>query len=196
MNGACQSRPSTPTTLARRRSHPLAQSWRARRRSAARHDPAALHRHARVAGRAGMDVLAAEQGLGALLCVRGRPHRAMRAGSVARLACRRKLLGQRHRHQFLLDRHRDRQSRSRPRLSGFPGAADRGGDGAVPQHHQAPAASRPSGCSRIPTSRPDARKIPARNFPGASCTIPASAIGSSRCRSCRGRTSRSATAAT
>ena len=65
----------------------------------------------------------------------------MRAGSAARLACRRELLGQRDRHQFLLDRHRNRQSRPRSRLSGFSAAADRGRHRLVPRHHQAPANS-------------------------------------------------------
>ena len=38
----------------------------------------------------------------------------------ARLACRRVVLGRRNRHQFVLDRHRDRQSRPRVRLRDFP----------------------------------------------------------------------------
>ena len=41
----------------------------------------------------------------------GWPHRAVRARSQARLARRRLILGGRGRHQFLLHRDRDRQSR-------------------------------------------------------------------------------------
>ena len=70
----------------------------------------------------------------ALFRARRRPHRPTRAGEPARLACRRVGLGRRNRHQFALDRHRDRQSRPRFRLSGFSDAADRGGDRAVPRH--------------------------------------------------------------
>ena len=60
---------------------------------------------------------------------------------AARLARRRVVLGRRDRHQFALDRHRDRQSRPRIRLSGFSAAADRGGDLAVPLDPDAAAAS-------------------------------------------------------
>src|SRR5674476_557279 len=51
--------------------------------------------------------------------------------AFARLACRRFVLGRRQRYQFALDRHRDRQSGARIRLSRFSAAADRGGDLAV-----------------------------------------------------------------
>ena len=75
---------------------------------------------------------------GALCRAGGRPHHAMRAGSAPRLARRTRLLGRRDRHQFVLDRYRDRQSRTRPRLSGFSSPSDRGRDGLVPQHLDPP----------------------------------------------------------
>ena len=52
----------------------------------------------------------------------------------ARLACRPEPLGGRDRSQFLLDRHRDPQSRPRFRLSRFPRRADAGGRGAVSRY--------------------------------------------------------------
>ena len=68
--------------------------------------------------------------------------RAWHAGAV--------LLGRRERHQFALDRHRDRQSRPRIRLSQLPAGADRGGHRTLPRHslppcHPAPAGARPFG---------------------------------------------------
>ena len=93
------------------------------RRRQARHDGAALHRHAGCQARARASVLAAERGLRPLRGDGRRPHRAVRAGVAARLACRHVILGRRDRHQFLLDRHRDRQSRPRLRLSGLSRAA-------------------------------------------------------------------------
>ena len=82
----------------------------------------------------------------------------------ARLACRAVVLGRRGGHQLLLDRHRDRQSRPRLGLSGFPAAPGRGGDRAVPRHHHPPrhpAASRAGAFRR--RARPQAgprREIP------------------------------------
>ncbi len=87
----------------------------------ARHDPAALHRHARsVEGAIARLCTRGHRRLRALHRAGGRPHRAD--------ACRRpsapgtpasSLLGRRGGHQFLLDRHRDHQSRPRLGLSGF-----------------------------------------------------------------------------
>ena len=59
----------------------------------------------------------------------------------------------------------------------FPAAPDRGGDRAVPQHlHPPPHPGRPR-ARAIPTSRRHARRIPARNSPGGSSTIPGSGCG-------------------
>ena len=116
--------------------------------------------------------------------------------SQARLACRRGVLGRRGRHQFLFDRHRDRQSRPRLGLSGFSAAPDRRRDRAVPRHHAPPQGAVASRARRIPTSRPRARRIPARNFRGIRWPIPASAIGCSRRRSCAAKRSSSAPSAT
>ena len=115
--------------------------------------------------------------------LRERQHRADGAGGEARLARRRVVVGRRDRHQFALDRHRDRQSRPRLRLSGLSDPADRRGDRAVPRHHRAPRHHAATACWRIPTWRRAASRIRARNFPGGCSPNPASACGSSRCRS-------------
>ena len=48
----------------------------------------------------------------------------------------------------------------------FLDAPDRGGDRALPRHRRAPLDPCPSACWPIPTWRPAARSIPARNFRG------------------------------
>ena len=107
------------------------------------------------------------------------------------------VLGGRNRYQFLLDRHRDRQSRSRLRLSRFSQTPDRGGDRVVPRHPDAQHHSRRSACWRIPTSRRRASRIRARNFPGGRSGIRGSVIGFLPPRSPRAaRCSRSAIVAT
>ena len=78
-----------------------------------------------------------------------------------------RVLGRRNRYQFLLDRHRDRQSRPRLRLSGFSQASDRGGDRALPQHPDPQHAFCRCGSWRIPTWRRRASRIPAKNSRGA-----------------------------
>ncbi len=65
--------------------------------------------------------------------------------------------------------------------------ADRGGDRAVPRHHDARGPFRRSACWRIPTSRRGARSIPARSSPGLACTKRASATGSPPARSAPAR---------
>ena len=163
---------------------------------AARHDRAALHRHARRRRRDRAALHRGHRRLGALHRAGGRPHRAMRAGEQARLARRRVLLGRRGRHQFLLDRDRDHQSRPRLGLPGFPAAPDRRRDRAVPRHHAPPQGALASRARRIPTSRRRARRIRARNSRGIRWPIPASATGCSRRRSCAARRSSSAASAT
>ena len=88
----------------------------------------------------------------------GRSRRAWHAGVI--------VLGGRDRHQLVLDRHRDRQSGPRPRLSRFPEAADRGGDGALPQHLHAPPDSGRPGARAFRRRAQRASRIRARNFPG------------------------------
>ena len=106
------------------------------------------------------------------------------------------LLGRRGRHQFLLDRHRDHQSRPRLGLSGFSAAPDRRRDRAVPRHHAPPQGALASRARAIPTWRRRARRIPAKNSRGIRWPIPASAIGCSPRRSCAARRSSSAASAT
>ena len=120
-----------------------------------------------------------QRGLRALCRAAGRLHRPAGRGSAARLARRHVVLGGRDRRQFVLDRHRDRQSRARPRLSRLSQTADRGGDGALPQHLHAPSDSagpraRPFRC------RAGAQAGSGREVSVEGCwPIPASASGSS-----------------
>ena len=175
---------------------PSAELWRPQQGPAARHDRAALHRHAGCGRRDRPALHRGHRRFGALHRARRRPHRAMRARGQARLACRRVVLGRRGRHQFLLDRDRDHQSRPRLGLSGFSAAPDRRRDRAVPRHHAPPQRAAASRARRIPMSRLRARRIPARNFRGIRWPIPASAIGCSRRRSCAAKRSSSAASAT
>ncbi len=121
----------------------------------------------------------------ALLRLRGRPRRSARAGGAPRLARGRIVMGRRHRHQFALDRHRDRQPRPRIRLPRFSRSADRGHDRALPRHPCAPHHPAPSACWRIRTSHRRARTIRARSFRGRGSPPQASACGSSPRRSSR-----------
>ena len=113
---------------------------------------------------------------------RRRPHRPTRSRGAPRLACRGFLLARRARHQFGVDRRRDRQSRPWRRPAAFSDEADRGGDRAVPRRLRRATRSGPSAFSPIPTLRRRASAIPARNFPGRACASRASAIGSKRRR--------------
>jgi hypothetical protein len=100
-----------------------------------------------------------------LLRRRGRSGDPAAAGIRACMACRPELLEGRDRHQFVLDRHRDRQSRPRSRFAGFRGGADRAVI-ALCRDIVERTRSQPSGCWRIPTSRPCASRIRAKCFPG------------------------------
>ena len=107
------------------------------------------------------------------------------AGVRARLARRPEPVGRRDRPQFLLDRHRDPQSRPRFRLSGFSRRRDAGGRGAVPRHPEPP---RHSAAARARSFRrgagPEAR--PRREIRlGSVLRAPASGFG---CRPRRSRT--------
>ena len=152
-------------------------------RPAPRYDRAALHRHARCRCRAGPLVRAGQRGFGPLLRARRRPDRPDGAGEPPRLACRRLVLGRRKRYQFVLDRHRDRQSRPRLRLSGFSQAPDRGGNRALPRHPNPQHHSAGAGAGAFRRGAV-AQAGPRREIPLADAIrIQVSAIGSSRRRS-------------
>ena len=106
-----------------------------------------------------------EQGVRALCRAAGRPHRPAGRGSAARLARRHVVLGRRDRHQFVLDRHRDRQSRARPRLSRLSQAADRGGDRALPQHLRRAIESRRDRVLAHSDVAPARKQDPGEKFP-------------------------------
>ena len=155
---------------------------------------APLHRHEQHRGGAGPAVRSGGSRFLALRRRRERPDHPARAGGAARLACRRVVVGRRNRQQFAVDRHRDRQCRPRSRLSRFPRCPDRRGDRALPRHHPPPPHPGGPGARAFRHRAPSARSIPARNFRGSGCTMPASACGLPRSRHPR-RCSALATAA-
>ena len=166
----------------------LAELRDAARRPEARHADLALHRHGVGGGRARLADAPRVGRLVSLFRRRGGTHRATGFGVGARLACRSEPLGRRDRPQFLLDRHRDPQSRPRFRLSGFPRRRDASGRGVVSRHLEPPRHPGRIACSPIPTWRRDGSAIPARNSIGSGWRAPASACG------CRPRRSKAMSA--
>ena len=108
---------------------------------------------------------ARQRSLRALCGAAGRLYRATGGRGAPRLACRRLVVGRRDRHQFVLDRHRDRQSGARARLSRFSQAPDRGGDRALPQHLHPPPDS------RRPGARPFRRRARAQAGSGREVSL-------------------------
>ena len=173
-------------TKLRDRASPLPQSRRAHGRPD-RHPAPALHRHAgRRAGarlalqsaraRSRRTISSTRTGACCSSCREER--RAWHAGAVA--------LGRRERHQFALDRHRDRQCRPSGRAARLSGRADRGADRALPRDrgaasHPAAPRARPFRRGAGPKARSRASAFPGRGSPrrasGTSSSLRRSSTG-------------------
>ena len=157
----------------------LPQPRRAARGSTPGHAAPALHRHAAHRRGARLVVRSGFLRFLPLLRVRGRARRPNGARGASRLARGRGIVGRGPRHQLLLDRRRDRQSRTRRRASPVSGPADRRGDGAR-QGHRRPLVD-PAGAGARPFGRGAGPQAGSRRTLslGRSSTVPVSAIGCS-----------------
>ncbi len=97
--------------LRRRRGETFAEPRRAQRHGRARHDRVALYRHAGRPSRDQAAVQPEQRSLRPLRRAAGRLYHPIGRRGAARLARGDVVVGGGERHQFALDRHRDRQSR-------------------------------------------------------------------------------------
>ena len=109
-----------------------------------------------------------KQGFRPLRGIREWPHRSVRAGVTGAPGTPGIVVGRGNRHQFVFDRHRDRQSRRmNSAIPIFRCARLRPSSRCAKSIITGAGRSAPTASLRIPMSRPPASRIRARNFRGA-----------------------------